>query len=100
MTETGFQLVTDDQNETDCYWKAIVGNGSQDSACGRCKDKSQLLLDASARGATATRRLCKGCLTSSATRSPTPAGSLPAPHLKLVLATCRHGHIIGMQLVS
>ena len=32
MTETGFQLVTDDQNETDRYWKAIVGNGSQDSA--------------------------------------------------------------------
>ena len=57
MTETGFQLVTDDQNETDRYWKAIVGNGSQHSACGCCKDKSQLLLDMSVRGATATRRL-------------------------------------------
>ena len=42
MTETGFQLVTDDQNETDRYWKAIVGNGSQHSACGCCKDKSLL----------------------------------------------------------
>ena len=59
MTETGFQLVTDDQNETDRYWKAIVGNGSQDSACGCCKDKSPLLLDMSVRGATATRRLCR-----------------------------------------
>ena len=34
-----FQIVTDDQEETDRYWGAIVGNGGQESACGWCKDK-------------------------------------------------------------
>jgi hypothetical protein len=34
-----FQIATDDQEETDGYWNAIVGNGGQDSACGWCKDK-------------------------------------------------------------
>lgn len=34
-----FQIVTDDQEETDRYWNAIVGNGGQESACGWCKDK-------------------------------------------------------------
>jgi predicted 3-demethylubiquinone-9 3-methyltransferase (glyoxalase superfamily) len=34
-----FQIATDDQNETDRYWNAIVGNGGQESACGWCKDK-------------------------------------------------------------
>ena len=34
-----FQIATDDQDETDRYWNAIVGNGGQESACGRCKDK-------------------------------------------------------------
>ena len=34
-----FQIATDDQEETDRYWKAIVGNGGQESACGWCKDK-------------------------------------------------------------
>ena len=29
----------DDQQETDRYWNAIVGNGGQESACGWCKDK-------------------------------------------------------------
>ena len=28
-----------DQEETDRYWNAIVGNGGQESACGWCKDK-------------------------------------------------------------
>jgi predicted 3-demethylubiquinone-9 3-methyltransferase (glyoxalase superfamily) len=34
-----FVIATDDQEETDRYWNAIVGNGGQESACGWCKDK-------------------------------------------------------------
>jgi 2-polyprenyl-6-hydroxyphenyl methylase/3-demethylubiquinone-9 3-methyltransferase len=34
-----FQVITQDQTETDRYWNAIVGNGGQESACGWCKDK-------------------------------------------------------------
>lgn len=33
------QIATDDQEETDRYWNAIIGNGGQASACGWCKDK-------------------------------------------------------------
>ena len=34
-----FMVVTEDQDETDRYWKAIVGNGGQESECGWCKDR-------------------------------------------------------------
>ncbi|HEY8509657.1 MAG TPA: VOC family protein [Steroidobacteraceae bacterium] len=34
-----FQIITEDQAETDRYWNAIVGNGGQESQCGWCKDK-------------------------------------------------------------
>ncbi len=34
-----FQVATDDQEETDRYWDAIVGNGGQESMCGWCKDR-------------------------------------------------------------
>ncbi len=34
-----FQVATDNQEETDRYWNAIVGNGGQESRCGWCKDK-------------------------------------------------------------
>ena len=34
-----FQIATEDQEETDRYWNAIVGNGGQESQCGWCKDK-------------------------------------------------------------
>jgi predicted 3-demethylubiquinone-9 3-methyltransferase (glyoxalase superfamily) len=34
-----FQVITDDQSETDRYWNAIVGNGGAQSQCGWCKDK-------------------------------------------------------------
>ena len=34
-----FQVATDNQEETDRYWNAIVGNGGKESACGWCKDK-------------------------------------------------------------
>ena len=34
-----FQIMTEDQAETDRYWNAIVGNGGAESQCGWCKDK-------------------------------------------------------------
>ena len=34
-----FQIATENQEETDRYWNAIVGNGGQESACGWCKDR-------------------------------------------------------------
>jgi 2-polyprenyl-6-hydroxyphenyl methylase/3-demethylubiquinone-9 3-methyltransferase len=34
-----FQVLTEDQAETDRLWNAIVGNGGEESACGWCKDK-------------------------------------------------------------
>lgn len=34
-----FIVVTGDQDETDRYWKAIIGNGGAESACGWCRDR-------------------------------------------------------------
>lgn len=34
-----FQVSTEDQEETDRYWNAIVGNGGEESQCGWCKDR-------------------------------------------------------------
>ena len=34
-----FQIATEDQEETDRYWNAIVNNGGAESQCGWCKDK-------------------------------------------------------------
>jgi len=34
-----FQVLTENQEETDRYWNAIVGNGGEESMCGWCKDK-------------------------------------------------------------
>lgn len=34
-----FMVVTEDQEETDRYWNAIIGTGGQESACGWCKDR-------------------------------------------------------------
>jgi predicted 3-demethylubiquinone-9 3-methyltransferase (glyoxalase superfamily) len=34
-----FQIATDDQEETDRLWHAIINNGGQPSACGWCKDR-------------------------------------------------------------
>jgi len=34
-----FQVHTEDQEETDRFWNAIVGNGGQESQCGWCKDR-------------------------------------------------------------
>jgi 2-polyprenyl-6-hydroxyphenyl methylase/3-demethylubiquinone-9 3-methyltransferase len=34
-----FMILTENQEETDRYWNAIVGNGGEESMCGWCKDK-------------------------------------------------------------
>ncbi|EKF18133.1 VOC family protein [Nitratireductor pacificus] len=34
-----FMVMTADQEETDRYWNAIVGNGGRESECGWCKDR-------------------------------------------------------------
>ena len=34
-----FVVVTENQEETDGYWNAIVQNGGEESACGWCRDK-------------------------------------------------------------
>ena len=34
-----FQIFTDDQEETDRLWNAVVNNGGEESMCGWCKDK-------------------------------------------------------------
>ena len=59
-----FQIATDNQEETDRYWNAIVGNGGQESHCGWCKDRwginwqitPRALTDAMAKGGEAAQR--------------------------------------------
>ncbi len=34
-----FMVITENQEETDRYWNAIVANGGAESACGWCKDR-------------------------------------------------------------
>jgi predicted 3-demethylubiquinone-9 3-methyltransferase (glyoxalase superfamily) len=34
-----FQVMTEDQTETDRYWNAITGNGGEESQCGWCRDR-------------------------------------------------------------
>src|SRR6201985_3821569 len=59
-----FQIATDDQQETDRYWNAIVGNGGEESACGWCKDRwgiswqitPRVLTEAMAAGGAQTKR--------------------------------------------
>lgn len=66
-----FQIATEDQEETDRYWNAIVGNGGKESACGWCKDKWGLswqitpraLTDAMAQGGETARRAFEAMMT-------------------------------------
>ena len=59
-----FQIATEDQEETDRYWNAIVGHGGQESACGWCKDRwgiswqitPRVLTEAMAAGGETARR--------------------------------------------
>jgi predicted 3-demethylubiquinone-9 3-methyltransferase (glyoxalase superfamily) len=66
-----FQIATDDQQETDRYWNAIVGNGGQESQCGWCKDKwgiswqitPRALTDALAAGGDQAKRAFQAMMT-------------------------------------
>src|SRR3954468_1694042 len=59
-----FQVATDNQEETDRYWNAIVGNGGRESQCGWCKDRwglswqitPRVLIDALAAGGAEAKR--------------------------------------------
>lgn len=59
-----FQIATDNQEETDRYWKAIVDHGGQGSDCGWCKDRwglswqitPRVLTDALAAGGAEAKR--------------------------------------------
>lgn len=66
-----FQIATEDQQETDKYWNAIVNNGGQESQCGWCKDKWGLswqitprtLTDAMAKGGDEAKRAFSAMMT-------------------------------------
>ena len=66
-----FQIATDDQDETDRYWNAIVGNGGTESECGWCKDKwglswqitPRVLTDAMAAGGDQAKRAFEAMMT-------------------------------------
>ena len=66
-----FQIMTDDQEETDRYWNAIVGNGGQESECGWCKDKwgvswqitPRVLMEAMAAGGDEAKRAFDAMMT-------------------------------------
>jgi predicted 3-demethylubiquinone-9 3-methyltransferase (glyoxalase superfamily) len=66
-----FQIATENQEETDRYWNAIVGNGGQESACGWCKDRWGLswqitpraLSDALAAGGAEAKRAFEAMMT-------------------------------------
>ncbi|MDX1952201.1 MAG: VOC family protein [Verrucomicrobiota bacterium] len=65
-----FQITTNDQEETDRYWNAIVSNGGQESACGWCKDKwglswqitPRILIESMARGGNVAKRAFEAML--------------------------------------
>ena len=66
-----FQISTKDQEETDRYWNAIVGNGGEESMCGWCRDKwgvswqitPQVLTDAMAAGGEEAKRAFAAMMT-------------------------------------
>ncbi|HND84154.1 MAG TPA: VOC family protein [Pseudobdellovibrionaceae bacterium] len=59
-----FQIATDNQDETDRYWNAIVGNGGLEKPCGWCQDRwgiswqitPRTLTDAMAKGGDEAKR--------------------------------------------
>ena len=59
-----FQIATDDQEETDRYWNAIIENGGSANVCGWCKDKwglswqitPRVLTDAMSQGGEVAKR--------------------------------------------
>jgi predicted 3-demethylubiquinone-9 3-methyltransferase (glyoxalase superfamily) len=66
-----FQISTDNQEETDRYWNAIVQNGGKESECGWCKDRwgvswqitPRTLIEANMAGGAESERAFKAMLT-------------------------------------
>jgi predicted 3-demethylubiquinone-9 3-methyltransferase (glyoxalase superfamily) len=66
-----FMISTENQEETDRYWNAIVGNGGQESECGWCKDRwgiswqitPRVLLEAMAAGGAEAKRAFDAMMT-------------------------------------
>lgn len=66
-----FQIATEDQEETDRYWNAVVGNGGVESQCGWCTDKwgiswqitPQTLTDAMSAGGAEAKRAFDAMMT-------------------------------------
>ena len=66
-----FQIATDNQEETDRYWNAIVGNGGAESECGWCKDRwgvswqitPRTLIEAMAAGGPEAKRAFEAMMT-------------------------------------
>ncbi|OGG49988.1 hypothetical protein A2763_03475 [Candidatus Kaiserbacteria bacterium RIFCSPHIGHO2_01_FULL_54_36] len=66
-----FQIATENQEETDRYWNAIVDNGGKESACGWCKDKwgvswqitPRVLMDAMGAGGDEAKRAFEAMMT-------------------------------------
>jgi len=66
-----FQIATENQEETDRYWNAIIGNGGVESQCGWCKDRCGLswqiipraLTDAFAAGGGEAKRAFEAMMT-------------------------------------
>ena len=66
-----FQIATDDQEETDRLWDAIVSNGGEESMCGWCRDAwgiswqitPRVLSEAMAAGGAAAERAFRAMMT-------------------------------------
>jgi len=66
-----FQVSTESQEETDRYWKAIVGNGGKENVCGWCHDRwgiswqitPRVLMEAMATGGAEARRAFQAMMT-------------------------------------
>ena len=66
-----FQIATENQEETDRYWNAIVGNGGEESQCGWCTDRwgiswqitPRTLTDALAAGGAEAKRAFEAMMT-------------------------------------
>jgi predicted 3-demethylubiquinone-9 3-methyltransferase (glyoxalase superfamily) len=66
-----FAVATDDQEETDRYWNAVVGNGGEESQCGWCRDRwgiswqitPRTLMEAMAAGGDEAKRAFKAMMT-------------------------------------
>lgn len=66
-----FQIATDNQEETDRYWNAIIGDGGEENACGWCRDRwgifwqitPRALTDAIAAGGDEAKRVFEAMMT-------------------------------------